>query len=258
VNRKVLYGYQIEDGKLIHQPQEAEIVRRIFTLYLEGKLQREISDLLNGEGILYSPDRPVWTKFRVAFILKNRRYMGADGYPLLIVEDTFQAVQTTLQKKWGERTRRDRPVLQLRDRLYCQHCGGRLKRIFGGNSKRPDTLYLKCEQCGSRTVIPDDTLLAEIRRQAAGYTPTAPATTAYAPSGEVVRLTNAINRGLEKPEQPEEVVSLILQGITARYACLPSETPPIDLPRLLQEERYEQAVQSVIISADSTVSVTFR
>mgnify|MGYP001048299702 CR=1 FL=1 len=67
MNRKVLYGYQIEDGKLIHQPQEAEIVRRIFTLYLEGKLQREISDLLNGEGILYSPDRPVWTKFRVAF-----------------------------------------------------------------------------------------------------------------------------------------------------------------------------------------------
>ena len=80
MNRKVLYGYQIEDGKLIHQPQEAEIVRRIFTLYLEGKLQREISDLLNGEGILYSPDRPVWTKFRVAFILKNRRYMGADGF----------------------------------------------------------------------------------------------------------------------------------------------------------------------------------
>ena len=258
MNRKILYGYQIHDGAIVIQPQEAEVVRRIFADYLNGTLQWKISDALNADGLIYSQSRPEWNKFRISFILKNPRYMGADGYPVLLDSETFHAVQRRIRKQRGKRTAHDRPVLCLRDRLYCQHCGGRLKRIFGGNSKRPDTLYLKCEQCGSRTVIPDDTLLAEIRRQAAGYTPTAPATTAYAPSGEVVRLTNAINRGLEKPEQPEEVVSLILQGITARYACLPSETPPIDLPRLLQEERYEQAVQSVIISADSTVSVTFR
>jgi len=59
MNRKVLYGYQIEDGKLTLQPQEAAVVRRVFTLYLEGKLQREISDTLNADGILYSPERPV-------------------------------------------------------------------------------------------------------------------------------------------------------------------------------------------------------
>ena len=258
MNRKILYGYQIHDGALTIQPQEAEVVKRIFAAYLSGTLQWKISNALNAEGLIYSQSRPEWTKNRISFILKNPRYMGADGYPALLDDETFQAVQQSIRKQRGKRKAHDRPVLRLRDRLYCQHCGGRLKRIFGGSSKRPDTLYLQCEQCGARPVIPDETLLAEVRRQAAEYTPTAPATTAYAPSGEVVRLTNAINRGLEKPEQPEEVVSLILQGITARYACLPSETPPIDLPRLLQEERYEQAVQSVIISADSTVSVTFR
>ena len=51
MNRKVLYGYQIEDGKLVPQPQEAAVVSRIFALCLEGKFQREISDILNAEGI---------------------------------------------------------------------------------------------------------------------------------------------------------------------------------------------------------------
>lgn len=36
MNRKILYGYQMRDGKLTIQPQEAEGVRRVFFLYLEG------------------------------------------------------------------------------------------------------------------------------------------------------------------------------------------------------------------------------
>ena len=111
MNRKVLYGYQIMDGKLVPQPQEAAVVSRVFGLYLEGNLQREISDTLNAEGILYSPERPVWTKFRISFILRNERYMGADDYPVLIGSETFQAVQDLLQKKWGKRDPKYRPEI---------------------------------------------------------------------------------------------------------------------------------------------------
>ena len=42
----------------------------------------------------------------------------------------------------------------------------------------------------------------------------------YIPSDDVIRLTNAINRSLENPDTPEDVVALILQGISARYDCL--------------------------------------
>lgn len=42
----------------------------------------------------------------------------------------------------------------------------------------------------------------------------------YMPSDEVIRLTNAINRGIENPTKSEDVVALILQGISARYDCL--------------------------------------
>ena len=163
MNRKVLYGYQIEDGKLVPQPQEAAVVSRIFALCLEGKFQWEISDILNAEGIQYSPDCPAWTKFKISLTLRNQRYAGADGYPVLIGSETFQSVQTFLQKKWGKHVHRERPVSVLRETLRCP-CGG--------------------------------------------------------------RLTNAIKRGLERPEHPEDVVTLILRGISARYACFEANISP--------------------------------
>lgn len=54
MNRKILYGYQMRDGKLTIQPQEAEGVRRVFFLYLEGMSQRQIMDMLNADGVAYS------------------------------------------------------------------------------------------------------------------------------------------------------------------------------------------------------------
>lgn len=254
MNRKVLYGYQIEDGKLIIQPLEAAVVSRIFALCLERKFQWEISDILNAEGILYSPDRPVWNKFRISFILRNERYMGADGYPELIDSETFQAVQALLQKKWGKRDRRERPVSALRETLRCP-CGGRLKRWFS-SVHRPDTLYLRCAECGGEVVIPDADLLSEVERQAAEYTP--PAEGGYAPSEETVRLTNAINRGLEKPERPEDMVALILQGISARYSCFETPAASPDTQRLIREKAYAQAIKYITITADNAVTVTFK
>ena len=254
MNRKVLYGYQIEDGKLAPHSQEAAVVSRIFALCLEGKFQWEISDILNAGGILYSPDRPVWNKFRISFILRNERYMGADGYPELIDSETFRAVQALLQKKWGKRDRRNRPVSALRETLRCP-CGGRLKRWFSSVHK-PDTLYLRCAECGGEVVIPDADLLAEVERQAAEYTP--PAEGGYTPSEDTIRLTNAINRGLEKPERPEDVAALILQGISARYACFETPAASPDTQRLIKEKAYAQAIKYITITAENAVTVTFK
>lgn len=255
MNRKILFGYRIQDGKLTIQQQEAEVVRRIFDLYLGGKLQRKISDVMNAEHIPYNPDRPTWTSFRVAFILKNQRYMGGDGYPVLIDENTFQAVQSLLQKKSGKHSQQYRPVSDLQKRLRCP-CGGCLKRWYR-HTHSPDVLYLECDECGTKVTIPDADLLAEVERQAAVYTPLQ-AEGGYTPSTDTVRLTNAINRGLEKPEHPEEVVALIMQGVSARYACFPTQMTSADLLRLIREKNYNQAIQYITITADNAVKVTFR
>ena len=250
MNRKILYGYQIQDGKLVIQPQEAEIVKKIFSIYLEGTYQWKIADILNADGVLYSQERPQWTMHRVGFILKNPRYMGADGYPIIIDAETFQTAQEIIQKRKKTVRRSDRPALRYREKLRCGKCGGPLKRRFSGR-KRKDTLYLQCEGCGVRTEIKDADFLAEVERQTAAHTPSEQPSTAYEPSADAVRLTNAINRGLERPDQPEEIVKLILQGVSARYDCFSQEANPIDI-------HGERAIQYITVSADNAVTVTFK
>ena len=71
MNRKILYGYQMRDGKLTIQPQEAEGVRRVFFLYLEGMSQRQIMDMLNADGVAYSVENPLWTHQRITQTLRN-------------------------------------------------------------------------------------------------------------------------------------------------------------------------------------------
>lgn len=43
-NRKILYGYQIQRGELVIQPQEAIVARRIATLYMDGLSYRKGAD----------------------------------------------------------------------------------------------------------------------------------------------------------------------------------------------------------------------
>ena len=105
--------------------------------------------------------------------------------------------------------------------------------------------------------ISDATLLAEVERQAAEYTPL-PESAGYTPSEETVRLTNAINRGLEKPDRPEEIVALIMQGISARYNCFPTRMTATDLLRLIREKDFDQAIQYITISAENAVTVAFK
>ena len=97
-----------------------------------------------------------------------------------------------------------------------------------------------------------------MERQAAEYEPSPADSAPYAPSEDTVRLTNAINRGLEKPERPEEVTALIMQGISARYACFSTQMTSADILRLIKEKAYDQAIRYITISADNAVAVAFK
>ena len=253
MSRKILYGYQIQNGELIAQPQEAEGVKRIFSLYLEGMTQQQIADALNADGFHYSAESPAWLRNRIAQALKNSRYMGEKGYPALIDSEAFrlaQAMRAERARKWG-----DHPALCLVKKLRCGNCGHSLRR--SAQCQWRETLRFHCDGCGMSVTIPDAVLLAEVERQAAEYTP--PADSAgYTPSEDTVRLTNAINRGLEKPERPDEVTTLIMQGISARYACFPTQMTAVDILRLIKEKDYDQAIRYITISAESAVTVAFK
>ena len=185
--------------------------------------------------------------------LRNSRYMGEKGYPALVDDETFhaaQAMRADRMRKWG-----DHPALCLVRKLRCGHCGHSLRRISERQWRH--TLRFHCDGCGMSVTIPDADLLSEVERQAAEYTPPADAP-GYTPSEDTVRLTNAINRGLEKPEHPEEVTALIMQGISARYACFPTQMTATDILRLIREKDYDQAIRYITITAENAVTVTFK
>lgn len=256
-NRKNLYGYRIENGTLTVVSREAEIVERIHTLYLAGASYQTVSDTLNGEGIPYSAEAPLWNRHKVKRLLENPRYTGADGYPAILDEGTFHAVQEQIRSKTaGYTSKEKRPVLKLAQYLRCD-CGGALRRV-GGTVRRKDTLYLKCNVCGTRVTISDDDLLAQVSRQMTEHD--CPAEQPYTPSGEVVRLTNAVNRGLEHPSAPENVVALILRGVSARYDCCPAPTEQEyqHRPSEADLKRFGQAVSHIIIAGNLDVTVHFK
>lgn len=77
VNTRNFLGYdKDEDGHLIINPAEAEIVKRIFREYLEGASCMKIARGLERDGIRTARDNPRWHDSTVRKILENEKYMG--------------------------------------------------------------------------------------------------------------------------------------------------------------------------------------
>lgn len=77
VNARCFLGYdKDEDGHLIINPEQAEIVKRIFREYLEGKSCKKIAQGLERDGILTSRGKAKWHDTSIRKILENEKYMG--------------------------------------------------------------------------------------------------------------------------------------------------------------------------------------
>lgn len=255
--RKNLYGYRIVSGEIALVSDEKAVVERIAGLYLAGASYLTIADSLNKAGIPFSSEAPLWNKHKVKRLLENPRYIGTKEYPAILDEDTFHAVQAQIRAKTeGYTFKEKRPALMLKEYLRCP-CGGALQRV-GGTIRRKDTQYLKCAVCGAHVTILDEDLLAEVSRQMAEHD--TPKEQPYVPNDEVIRLTNAINRSLEQPNAPENVVSLILRGVSARYDCCPAPTEQKDKRRLSETDlkRFGQAVSHITITGNLDVTVHFK
>lgn len=153
----VAYGYRLIDKKVVVYEPEAEIVRRIFRLYLQGMGLQQISDILNEEGITRTirRGRNCWEKCTISYILKNERYIGdailqkyytseclpyrlkrnmgekrkyyVDNYcPAIISRETFDAVQKLItEKRESQSTIREYTLSKM---MRCPDCGRTFRR----------------------------------------------------------------------------------------------------------------------------------
>lgn len=77
VNHNKFMGYtKNENGDLVIVPEEAEIVRLIFRLYLEGHSAKKISQYLEENGIKTATGQDKWYDSVIFKMLRNEKYMG--------------------------------------------------------------------------------------------------------------------------------------------------------------------------------------
>ena len=87
-NRKQPFGYKMEFGEIVPQPQEAETIRSIYLQYLAGASFKQLTEQLQAEDVPYDVDKP-WNKNMVARILEDDRYIGEKYFPALIPTEQF-------------------------------------------------------------------------------------------------------------------------------------------------------------------------
>jgi DNA invertase Pin-like site-specific DNA recombinase len=112
-NRKC-FGYMNDrDGNLIIKAQEAELVKLIFDMYLQGKSVLGIVSELERLGIKSPTNKDKWCKRTIDVMLSNEKYTGnvrlldngkydacflaEDNNPAIISKEIFQAVQIEKQ-----------------------------------------------------------------------------------------------------------------------------------------------------------------
>ncbi|MBO5969484.1 MAG: recombinase family protein [Clostridia bacterium] len=149
------YGYRMKDGKLEVNEEEAEVVRRIFTLYLKGYGVQAIATILNEDGVPRRTRQIKWYSRTVRYILANEKYVGdallqkkyrsetpqhktkrnkgekqqyyvENSNPPIVSREVFAAVTELLKSKGTfERQRKSFP---LTGTMVCPECGKKFRR----------------------------------------------------------------------------------------------------------------------------------
>ena len=167
VTTGVPFGYRkvyVQDGpkkrpKLELDPPADALVRRIFTMALNGRTTLEITRDLNAEGIA-TPEGKRWLKTSVHRILSNETYTGAlvwgvaakDKAPPVRVENAFPAIVTPEEFRWVNRQLRARSPRHTHPRraaspyllsglAVCETCG---KAMSAAEAKGGRYTYYVC------------------------------------------------------------------------------------------------------------------
>ena len=218
-NRYLPYGYKIENGKTTPEPQEAEIICRIYREYAEGLSYKKIAEQLTAESVCYLPEKSVWNKNRVARILQNERYDGSEKYPAILEVGQRQAAQT-MQKPYTHTESAD--IKALKPLLVCGICGERIQRRLKTSGEERWFCPSDVKHIG--TALTDEALLESIESLQNHLTEN-PELAAAPPKEDsridlgVIRLQNEIDHALSRPEPDlPQIRQSILALASQKYA----------------------------------------
>lgn len=97
-NRKQPFGYRMAKGRVEIDAGESTWVRYLYREYNAGTTMRSLKEYMQAAGVPYEEDKK-WNLNMIARILSDARYIGADGYPVIMDTEAFRAAAEKRAKK---------------------------------------------------------------------------------------------------------------------------------------------------------------
>ena len=163
ITNGLLYGYDYipkPEERLVINPAESEIVKRIFTEYIDGKGLRQIVNGLNADGIRTRKGNE-WHNSTVKRILGNEKYYGCNNSLKYDSGIVFSKHYAKSKEKYGtEISDKIEPIITKEMFDKCQEImqsrrtnDGNKKGVYHGTSKYAGLLFCgKCDKPYNRNV----------------------------------------------------------------------------------------------------------
>ena len=231
-NRNIPFGYTMQKGEIVEEPTESQAVKDIFKLYLDGKSMSELARQMSISQISYNGITFDWNKNMVKRILENEKYLGKDGYPVLIDNETFNHANARKKSKATSVNEISEELKIIRSLTYCTECGHRLSRI-GGNTQTDkwDCRNIECSRFNYRLTdnMIKDILLHILNAVIANpdLLDTDSEISAYTTNIKVKCQQNEINRLMDNPQiDTEKAKTEILKLAELKYECCTYDEGP--------------------------------
>ena len=231
-NRNIPFGYTMQKGEIIAEPTVNQAVKDIFKLYLDGKSMSEIARQMSISQISYNGITFDWNKNMVKRILENEKYLGKDGYPALIDNETFNRANARKKSRATSVNEISEELQIIRSLTYCKECGHRLSRI-GGNTQT-DKWDCRNPECSRFNYRLTDNMIKDILLHILNAVIANPdlldtdsEISGYTPSIKVKCQQNELNRLMDNPQiDSEKVKTEILRLAELKYDCCTYDESP--------------------------------
>lgn len=146
----LIYGYKVENHKILIDEEKAEVVRYIYDQYAQGVYVKDIIAHLTVKGIFNRGKK--FARNTVYNILKNEKYSGIyrhndevfdNIYPQIVPTEIYEIVRKKIEtNKYGKRS--VEVVYLLRNKLKCGYCGSPISAECGTAKNGEKIRYYKC------------------------------------------------------------------------------------------------------------------
>lgn len=151
----ILYGYKVEDKKIIIDEKTAPAIRYLFEEYANGKSKKQIIKELNEMGYKTNQGKPIsynsfqnnLTNIKYTGMFDNGTLQNENYYPAIISKDLFDKVQIKLaEHKHQPATQKAKIEYLLTGKAFCGYCGSSMVGITGTSKTTKKYHYYACSK----------------------------------------------------------------------------------------------------------------